>query len=143
MTVDDGPVRSSQVYETKPIGPTGDDPFLNAVIEFQTTWPVEELYQFMQMVESDLGRRPPRSGPRTIDLDVLFYDNLVLDTDFLIIPHPRLHERDFVLKPLADLDPDLVHPVLQRSVRDLLDDISGESCIIAVFAPEIPGPDQP
>ncbi|GAB4314380.1 MAG: 2-amino-4-hydroxy-6-hydroxymethyldihydropteridine diphosphokinase [Candidatus Zixiibacteriota bacterium] len=143
MTVVNGSMRSSRVYETKPTGPTGDDPFLNAVIEFQTSWPVAELYQLMQTVESDLGRRPPRSGPRTIDLDVLFYDNLVQDTAVLTIPHPRLHERDFVLRPLADLAPDLVHPVLHRSICDLLDDISGESCIIGVFAPDIPGPDQP
>ncbi|MBD3298747.1 MAG: 2-amino-4-hydroxy-6-hydroxymethyldihydropteridine diphosphokinase [candidate division Zixibacteria bacterium] len=137
-----GSLRSSQIYETKPVGPTGNNPFLNAVIEFQTDWTADDLFRFMQTVESDLGRRPPRSGPRTIDLDMLFYDDLVQRTDFLKIPHPRLHERDFVLRPLADLDPELVHPILNRSIRDLLDDIVGESCIIGVFAPEIPGPDE-
>ncbi len=142
-TVVSGSLRSSRVYETKPIGPTGDDPFLNAAIEFHTDWRAEDLFRFMQTVESDLGRRAPRSGPRTIDLDVLFYDDHVQKTDFLEIPHPRLHERDFVLRPLADLASDLIHPILKRSIRDLLDDITGESCIIGVFAPHIPGPDEP
>lgn len=142
-TVVNGSLRSSRVYETTPIGPTGENPFLNAAIEFQTDWRADELFRFMQTVELDLGRRPPRSGPRTIDLDLLFYDDLVQRTDFLKIPHPRLHERDFVLRPLADLDPDLVHPILGRTIRDLLNDIVGESCIIGVFAPDIPGPDEP
>ena len=75
----------------------------------------------MKRLETALGRKPNfRNGPRLIDMDILFYDDLILDTPELVVPHPRLHERAFVLAPLADLAPELVHPVLNKSVSDLL-----------------------
>lgn len=111
----------SRVYETPPWGFTDQPPFLNMAIKAQTELEPEALLATLKQIEARLGRTPTiRWGPRLIDLDILFYDDLVLDTPSLVIPHPRLHERGFVLAPLADLAPDLSHPTLKRSVRELL-----------------------
>lgn len=121
-----GGLRLSPVYETAPVGgPADQGPFLNAVAELRTTLPPRDLLALCQRIERGLGR-PDRTerarwGPRVLDLDLLFYDDMVIDEPGLRVPHPRLHERDFVLRPLADLAPQLVHPVLGRSVRELLE----------------------
>ena len=113
--------RVSPVYETDPVGYVDQPPFLNAVAEAATTLPPLSLLRALQRIETDLGReRPFPNAPRTIDLDLLFYDELLLTTPELTLPHPRLHERHFVLAPLADLAPDLIHPRLGSSVRELL-----------------------
>ncbi len=112
----------SRIYETEPWGFTEQPSFLNMAIRAETDLPPAELLAFLKRLESDLGRVPTfRNGPRLIDIDILFYDDLILDTPPLVIPHPRLHERDFVLVPLADLAPDLIHPILNQSIRALLD----------------------
>jgi 2-amino-4-hydroxy-6-hydroxymethyldihydropteridine diphosphokinase len=111
----------SSVYETPPWGMTDQPPFLNMVIKGETRLAPMDLLQYLKQIESELGRVPTvRYGPRLIDVDILFYNSLILDTPELTIPHPRLHERAFVLVPLADLSPTLVHPVLGIPVGALL-----------------------
>lgn len=111
----------SPVYETPPWGPVEQGPFLNQVIRATTGLAPLDLLAYLKRTETDLGRKPGvQYGPRKIDLDILFYDELIFDQDGLVIPHPRLPERAFVLVPLNDLDPALRHPGLKRTVAELL-----------------------
>lgn len=112
---------ASPVYETRPLGPVGPDMFLNAVFDVQTHLSPRRILRRLMDIESQLGRRTPRSGPRTIDLDILFYDDLVFESGDLIIPHPRLVTREFVLRPLSDIAPAFCHPEHDRSVAELLE----------------------
>jgi len=118
----------SPVYETAPWGYTDQPDFLNQVIKAKTTLPPEQLLTILKSIEATLGRTPTiRYGPRTIDLDILLYDELVMETPQLTIPHPRLAERAFVLYPLADLAPDLRHPVSGSTVRQLRDRVNDQN----------------
>lgn len=110
----------SQVYETPPWGFENQPKFLNQVIKAKTYLDPEPLLKHLKRLEVALGRKESfPNGPRLIDIDVLFYDDLVSNKPSLIIPHPRLHERGFVLLPLLELAPDLVHPVHKKTVREL------------------------
>lgn len=114
----------SPVYETAPVGYEQQGSFLNAVIGGTTTSTPQGLLRSLQAIERALGRaRPFPNAPRTIDLDLLCYDALVLATPDLTVPHPRLHERAFVLAPLADIAPDLVLPDTGETVAALLADL--------------------
>ncbi len=120
----------SHVYETPPWGYEDQPAFLNMVIKAETGLGPEALLEHLKQLEVRLGREQSfRWGPRSIDLDILFYDDLVIDTPPLIIPHPRLQERAFVLVPLMDVAPDLVHPVLQRSVSLLLTQVNAQGIV--------------
>ncbi len=111
-------VRCSSVYESKPVGVTEQPDFLNMVVEVGTTHPPLSLLAACLDLEARLGReRRERWGPRVIDVDVLTYDQLPWKDDRLVLPHPRMHERSFVLTPLAEIAPELL--VNGRSVRDL------------------------
>jgi len=111
----------SHIYETLPWGYEDQPKFLNQVLEAQTYLEPEPLLKHLKRLEIALGRKASfRNGPRLIDIDILFYDDLVLDTPLLTIPHPRLHERGFVLLPMMDIAPDLVHPVTKKSVREMV-----------------------
>ena len=119
--------RVSPIYETRPVGgPPGQGAYLNAAAELRTSRDVYDLLNVLLAIEQRLGRvRQERDGPRTIDLDLLLYDDLIHADERVTVPHPRLHERLFVLQPLAQLVPGLVHPTLERSIADLLAELQG------------------
>ena len=120
----------SYVYETPPWGVEDQPPFLNMAVKAETDLEPEPLLQHLKQLEAELGREKSiRWGPRLIDLDILFYDDLILDTPPLVIPHPRLHERGFVLVPLADVAEEFVHPLLGKSVRELLQGINSQGIV--------------
>lgn len=119
--------RVSSTLETAAVGgPVDSPPFLNAVAEVETTLGSHALLQRLLEIERDLGRqRREKWEPRLIDLDILLFGDQIISSRDLVIPHPLMHERRFVLSPLAELAPDLVHPVLQMTVRGLLENLRG------------------
>jgi 2-amino-4-hydroxy-6-hydroxymethyldihydropteridine diphosphokinase len=117
----------SSFLETDPVGgPPGQGRFLNAAAKIETDLAPEALLEELKRVERALGRKPgPRWGPREIDLDILLCGDTILETGTLVIPHPRMRERRFVLEPLAEIAPDARDPVTGLSVRALLEKVSG------------------
>jgi 2-amino-4-hydroxy-6-hydroxymethyldihydropteridine diphosphokinase len=130
------PVLHSRAYETEPVG-TGPDvgPFLNAVMEVEFTGEPLALLAALRGIESALGRptRHPRNAPRTLDLDILYASDLVLNDDTLILPHPRLHLRRFVLAPLNDIRPDLRLPGQSHTVAELLSCLA-DPAAVSIFS---------
>ena len=114
----------SPVYETQPVAAEGG-PFLNAVWSFETDLSPRDLLKKMQEIEIQAKRQRDKPGQaRTLDLDLLFYGDQVIQEPGMTVPHPRLHERAFVLEPLADLDPEFIHTVLKKTIKELLQAIS-------------------
>jgi 2-amino-4-hydroxy-6-hydroxymethyldihydropteridine diphosphokinase len=114
----------SSVYETEPAGVIDQPDFINCVVEIETGLDPYKLLSKLLDVENELGRkRVGAGGPRTIDLDLIFYGDLAIEGEDLIIPHPRAHLRRFVLEPLCEIAPDFVHPILKVSVSKLLHDL--------------------
>lgn len=113
----------SSLYRSAPWGFEEQDPFLNQALSVKTDLSPEESISVIAVIEKSLGKEPLYpNGPRKIDIDIMFYNNLIINTDSLIIPHPRLHLRRFNLLPLAEILPDFVHPVLNRPINSLLQD---------------------
>jgi 2-amino-4-hydroxy-6-hydroxymethyldihydropteridine diphosphokinase len=117
-----GTVRKlSRFYRTLPYGKTDQPDFLNCAASLETDLPPQTLLDSVHSIEDRMGRvRKEKWGPRKIDIDIVFYEDLVLDTPDLKIPHPDMQNRDFVLKPLMDICPEYVHPVLKKTIRELV-----------------------
>lgn len=119
--------RQSSIYETEPVGLINQANFLNIVVEIETSLEANALLQVCQLVEELLGReRVIRWGPRTVDIDILLFNEEVIRTETLIIPHERMHERLFVLVPLLELAPGLVHSETKRPFKQYVEEATGE-----------------
>lgn len=123
-------VQMAMILETEAVGPP-QPAYFNTVVEIETDREPLDLLRALQQIERHLGRRPSaqRWGPRPIDLDLLLYEDRVIERPGLSIPHPRMPERRFVLEPLAQLAPEIVHPVLRRTVKELLAELASASVV--------------
>jgi 2-amino-4-hydroxy-6-hydroxymethyldihydropteridine diphosphokinase/CDP-diacylglycerol--serine O-phosphatidyltransferase len=127
-------LRRSSFYKTKPVGgaggpvlPPGQRDYLNGVLEIATDLSPIELLEFLQQVEIDVGRvRSTRWGPRKIDLDIIFYGGRIVEDDKLVIPHPRMHEREFVLKPMNEIASEVIHPERRKTIRELYEELEAQ-----------------
>jgi 2-amino-4-hydroxy-6-hydroxymethyldihydropteridine diphosphokinase len=126
----------SSLYETEPWKMDNANSFLNQVVELKTTLPAEKLMEILLGIEAFLGRvrREGKYTPRTIDLDILFYNNEVISTEKVKVPHPLLHERKFVLEPLMEIAPDLIHPILKKNSSQLLKECKDTYAVAKVMS---------
>ncbi len=131
-------VETSSFYQTQPLGLKGHPDFLNGVVKVKTRWGAQELFEHMQAVEQRMGRqRSRRWEPRIIDLDLLLFGNQRIDQPELKVPHPQMHLRNFVLRGLCELDPDLKHPVLKQSMAQLADRLNGRDFRLNSAKPQL------
>lgn len=129
----------SSLYLAEPVGFRNQPWFLNLVAEVGTKLSPRELLSLAIEIEEKLGReRVINNGPRTIDVDILLYRDRVVEEDDLVIPHPRLHLRRFVLAPLAEIAPDSIHPVLKKTVSEILNDLSDPARVIQMGRIHLP-----
>lgn len=120
-------IKSSNIIETEPYGYKEQGKFLNMAVEIDSDLEPFELMKLISKIESELGRiRTKRWGPRVIDIDIIFYNSLIINEPDLKIPHPDMQNRFFVLKPLQEIAPDFVHPVLKKTITELLENLNSE-----------------
>jgi 2-amino-4-hydroxy-6-hydroxymethyldihydropteridine diphosphokinase len=125
-------VARSSLYSTEPVGYRDQPAFINAVVEMRTALAPGALMEGLLAVEKSFGRQRERQiakGPRTIDLDLLLFDDLILDSETLTLPHASMHERRFVLEPLAEIAPGWVHPLFQRTITELLSSLADHPAV--------------
>ena len=125
-------IEKSSLYKTEPWGNKNQDPFLNMVICVETNLNAEEVLTITLGIEKIMGRERNEDNqfaPRTIDIDILFYGKKIMDTGKIIIPHPRLHLRNFVLTPLMEIAPGLVHPSFNKKIKDLFENNTDDSLV--------------
>jgi 2-amino-4-hydroxy-6-hydroxymethyldihydropteridine diphosphokinase len=123
----------SSIYETEPVDNEDQPDFINCVVKIETLFSPFDLLTFLQAVETVIGKRHiEKQGPRVIDLDIIFYADLLIETEVLIIPHPRAHLRRFVLVPLCEIASDFIHPGLEVSVCELLNNLRDKKRIIKI-----------
>lgn len=126
-------LRSSSIYKTEPWGIKSQDDFINSVLEIESELEPGELLFELKKIETSLGRKNREKWTeREIDIDILFYDELVLQNEKIIIPHPEIQDRKFVLIPLCELNPGLIHPVLRKDMESLLKDTKDNSEVIKI-----------
>lgn len=117
-------------YETKPWGHKAQDNFLNTALKATTTLNPQDLLTCVKIIEEKIGRvKRFTNGPREIDIDILFYDKLIYKNHTIEIPHPRIAERDFVLQPLGDIDPNFFHPVHKKTIQQLLQELTEKNIV--------------
>ena len=128
-------IQISSLYETEPVGYEEQDWFLNGVIAVETDLPIHQLLALLKEIEGVVGRQHrARWRPREVDLDLLIYDQCCINTPDLIVPHPEMHQRSFVLIPFAEIAPDVLHPILGQNIRTLLTNLNDEK-IVKLAAP--------
>ncbi len=128
-------VDQSPVYQTEPVDYKDQDWFINYVVKIETILEPVVLLDQLKAIEHQVGRTRDavRFGPRLLDLDIIFYDEIVMNHPRLVIPHPRMHKRRFVLKPVCDIDPHINHPVFHRTMQSLLEDLDETGQRIAEY----------
>jgi len=120
----------SSIYDTEPLGNTNQPHFLNIACEVFTRLTPEGLLSLAKGIEGKMGRRGKTGEPRTIDIDILLYGDKTMDTPDLVIPHPSMAERSFVLVPLAEIAPDLVHPVSKKKIKEMREEIKEKQGVL-------------
>lgn len=123
-------IKQSSLYRTKPVGYLDQDDFINAVIEVETSLSADDLYKVIASIEELFGRvRSFKNAPRTLDLDLILFGNQIINSQILTVPHPRAHERAFVMIPLCEIEPDYVFETLHLSAQQILAQLPQEDCL--------------
>ncbi|MBW2645813.1 MAG: 2-amino-4-hydroxy-6-hydroxymethyldihydropteridine diphosphokinase [Deltaproteobacteria bacterium] len=128
--------KRSPLYETEPVGYEEQGWFVNGVVKLSTDLEPVILLERLRSIERELGRKPTGIpfGPRVLDFDILLFEDIIIKTEKLTVPHPELHKRRFVLKPLADIAPDIVHPVLKERIITLLENLKDDGKSVVPYS---------